>query len=209
MADSGAAVGRGGAFRARAAGLGLSLLLSGAAWLGPALRPSPSGDAPLAHGAAAVSIARAETVQARRDRARPLPESPDGPRRREHGPICQKRLTARQTRGAEGCFTDERVTQGPGLLSFPCEGDGTAKAQFRTATFVGTLRAGQLDLVLSTRFPYADGCEWETVQRVRGALSSPTLDYTYTESPRAGQTGCAGACRATAEVRVSDVGATR
>ena len=112
--------------------------------------------------------------------------------------ICQKRLVVVRTEGAEGCFIDERVTQTLGTLRYPCDGNGWAKAAFGQAMFIGRLDGGNLDLVLNTEFDYSDGCQWTTDQRLRGALSSPGLDDSYAERPRAGQQHCANSCRARA-----------
>lgn len=112
--------------------------------------------------------------------------------------ICQKQLVVARTEGAEGCFIDERVTQTPGTLRYPCEGNGWVKAVFGQAMFIGRLDGGALDLVLNTEFDYSDGCQWTTDQHLRGALSSPGLDYSYAERPRPGQQRCAGSCSARA-----------
>jgi hypothetical protein len=112
--------------------------------------------------------------------------------------FCEKHLTVARTEGAEGCFIDERVTQAPGVLRYPCEGNGWVKAVFGQALFLGRLDGGQVDLVLNTEFDFSDRCEWTTDQHLRGALSSPALDYSYSEAPKPGQQGCANPCRATA-----------
>ena len=143
--------------------------------------------------ALAASGARAEI---REVRAR-LPAMP-GPTGAER--ICEKRMIAPRTEGAAGCFIDERVTQSPGVLRYPCEGSGWVKAVFGAAVFLGRLDAGNVDLVLGTEFDFSDGCVWSTEQHLRGALSSPALNYTYSEAPKPGQRGCSTPCSARARV---------
>lgn len=112
--------------------------------------------------------------------------------------ICEKRMVVPRTQGAESCFIDERVTRVPGVLRYPCSGDGWAKAAFGPALFLGRVDHGQVALTLNTEFDFSDHCTWSTEQTLRGALSSGGLDYAYTEHPNAGQRGCASSCRATA-----------
>ena len=90
--------------------------------------------------------------------------------------ICEKRMLVPRTEGAESCFIDERVTQAPGVLRYPCEGSGWVKAVFGQAMFLGRLDGGNVDLVLNTEFDYRDGCTWTTNQHLRGALPAG-LDY--------------------------------
>ncbi len=120
--------------------------------------------------------------------------------------MCRARLVVRQTEGASGCFIDERVTGAPGELRYPC-GGGAATATFRNGVFAGTVGAnGEVSLSLRTRFHYGDGCDWATVQNLRGALTSG-VRFEYTEAPVPGQRGCARACHATGDVEVQRVSA--
>lgn len=120
-------------------------------------------------------------------------------RRVDAGSLCTLRLQVRQTRGAEGCFIDERVTRDPGELRYPC-GDGEATAVFGPSRFAGRVTHGVAALRLETRFRFSDGCEWETDQRIDGPISAATFTYRYEERPARGQRGCARPCAAEATV---------
>ncbi len=136
----------------------------------------------------------------------PLGEASDstkGPLPDEDPRDCRATLSVPHTRGASGCWLDEQVTRNPGLLTYPCDG-GPAVARFGGARFTGTVSAsGDVDLRLRTQFHYGDGCDWSTVQRIRGRLSNRQLSYAYSEAPLPGQQRCARACRATAVVGVT------
>lgn len=115
--------------------------------------------------------------------------------------MCHARLVVRQTRGATGCFIDERVTGAPGDLRYPCAG-GPATATFRNGVYAGTVDAdGAVSLSLRTRFHFDDGCDWSSSQSIRGSLEHG-LNFEYSESPVAGQRGCAPPCHATGTVEV-------
>lgn len=120
-------------------------------------------------------------------------------RRVDAGTACTLRLQVRQTRGAEGCFIDERVTRAPGELRYPC-GDGEASAIFGPSVFAGRVTNGVAALRLSTGFHFSDGCDWRTDQRIDGPISAATFTYQYRESPAPGQRGCARPCAAEATV---------
>lgn len=116
-------------------------------------------------------------------------------------PMCRARLVVRQTQGASGCFIDERVTGAPGELRYPCAG-GAATATFRNGVYSGTVDAdGAVSLSLRTRFHFDDGCDWGSSQTIRGSLERG-LSFEYSESPVAGQRGCAPPCHATGAVEV-------
>ncbi len=112
-------------------------------------------------------------------------------------------VAAVQTRA--GCQIDERVSAQSTTVAFPC-GGGPAQAAFADAAFGGSVTAeGAVELSLRTTFRFTDGCEWETKQEIRGALSSGALAYTYVERPLPGQQRCARGCEAAASVRVENV----
>jgi hypothetical protein len=136
-------------------------------------------------------------------RDRPPPRQPAPPRPQpQPGPaeqICTARVVVRQTEGASGCFIDERVTQAPGVLRYPCAG-GPATATFGANVFAGTVGPdGAVNLALRTTFHFSDGCDWQSAQSITGALASRHLTFSYQESPVAGQRGCARPCRATGD----------
>ena len=99
------------------------------------------------------------------------------------------------------CFIDARVRDKVGELVFPCAG-GDAEARFTGARFRGAVSSGVVDVSLSTAFDFEDGCRWVSQQHIRGSLSGPALEYSYTEAPEPGQSGCAAACAAQAVVAV-------
>jgi len=152
-----------------------------------------------------VMVAAAARAEIRELRAR-LPQHPP-PSGVEA--ICTKRLVVARTEGAEGCFIDERVTQTPGVVRYPCTGTGWAKATFGHALFLGRIEQGQVDLTLNTEFDFSDGCVWTTDQRLRGAITGDALDYTYAERPRSNQRGCSTSCRAHARARIEAESAAR
>lgn len=100
------------------------------------------------------------------------------------------------------CFVDARVRNEAGELRFPCEG-GDAEARFAGAHFLGRASGDEVDVTLQTTFDFEDGCRWVSEQRIRGSLSANELDYTYTEAPAPGQSGCTSPCAARAKVAVS------
>ncbi len=118
---------------------------------------------------------------------------------------CGATLAVSPVQTRPGCEIDERVSAQSAAVSFPC-GGGPAQAAFSDAVFGGTVSAdGTVDLSIRTTFAYRDGCQWETKQEIRGALSSGTLSYAYFERPLEGQRGCARGCEAAATVRVANV----
>lgn len=136
-------------------------------------------------------------------------DSPRGPvvRRRPSQPgpgqVCTRRVEVRQTEGAAGCWIDERVTRSAGLLRYPCEGDGPATVAFGRDVFTGHLRAGSVTVILRTRFPFQDGCNWESTQTLQGHIDSGVLGYRYREAPRPGQRNCLRGCTATGTAQLS------
>lgn len=122
----------------------------------------------------------------------------------EHGatPVpaqCTTTLSVGQVRTGASCSIDERVAGRSSLLVYPC-GGGQATADFSGSVFQGVVDAqGQVRVFIETRFPYQDGCTWRSKQQITGPLAGP-LAYEYREEPEPGQTGCAGACVASARV---------
>jgi hypothetical protein len=79
----------------------------------------------------------------------------------------------------------------------------SASASLADKTFLGEVQNGEVKLVLSSNFDWADGCRWETVQKIYGQLSTGGLTYTYVEAPLAGQQGCSSSCSATGGIRIT------
>lgn len=145
--------------------------------------------------ASVAAVARAEVRELRvRLPQRPPPTGAEA--------ICTKRIVVARTEGAEGCFIDERVTQTPGVVRYPCGGTGWAKATFGHALFLGHVESGQVDLVLNTEFDFSDGCVWTTEQHLRGAIDGDALEYSYAERPRPNQRGCSTSCSAHARANI-------
>ena len=137
-------------------------------------------------------------------------DSPRGPVVRTHPPrpgpgvVCTRRVEVRQTDGAAGCWIDERVTRAPGLLRYPCAGDGPATVAFGADVFTGRVRGGVVAVALRTRFPFRDGCTWSSTQTLQGRIDAGVLSYRYQEAPLPGQRNCLGACAATGTARLSE-----
>ena len=101
------------------------------------------------------------------------------------------------------CWVDEKVSKNAGVLRYPC-GGGPATLSFGTWRFVGTVTDGRIDVALSSRFDWQDGCTWQSNQRISGALRSRELSYEYSEHPISGS-GCFRPCGASATVRVTEL----
>lgn len=118
------------------------------------------------------------------------------------GAMCGATLwVSEMRRSSASCYVDEVVTRTPGTLRFPCAG-GDAEAVFgSTSRFSGWARDGNVDVKITTDFSFSDGCRWRSVQLIQGNLASGQLAFTYRENPLEGQSGCASACTADAQVR--------
>jgi hypothetical protein len=105
-------------------------------------------------------------------------------------------------RSSASCYVDEVVTRTPGTLRYPCAG-GDAEAAFGPGSrFRGWVRDGNVDVKITTDFPFSDGCRWRSVQLIQGAIASGQLAFSYRENPVEGQTGCASPCTADALVHI-------
>jgi len=127
------------------------------------------------------------------------------------GNRCRTRLLPDEIQTGSGCELDERVSHGPGILTYPCSGDGTVDAVFGEHRFEGNLTAGSLSLDLVTELDWQDGCHWQTKQNIRGRLdldearaSKNKLNWTYSEKPMSpsGSGNCYASCRARADIVV-------
>ena len=131
---------------------------------------------------------------------RPIAAQP--PRGAPSAATCSAMLVVHDVQVRAGCRIDERVTQAPARLTYPCAG-GRATASFGASRFEGAVdRTGVVDIEIQTHFDFSDHCHWTTKQEITGSLHSGALAYEYREEPDRGQHGCASACVATAAVRV-------
>ena len=120
----------------------------------------------------------------------------------DNGPACTSTLMVQPPRLRSSCVIDERVTSQPGTLTYSCNGNGVATADFGASRFQGTVQGGSVDLTLITQFTFSDHCNWQSLQHIRGTLAGGQLTYTYEEAPIPGQRGCAPACTTSTSVTV-------
>lgn len=111
---------------------------------------------------------------------------------------CQITLSVARVQTRAGCTIDERVSGQSAVLTYPCDG-GPATAAFGASVFTGSVTGGEVDVSIETHFPFSDGCQWRSKQRIAGRLGGP-LAYTYEEMPEPGQGRCAAGCTASASV---------
>src|SRR5205823_1574390 len=92
--------------------------------------------------------------------------------------VCQRPLRVLAiTKSGPTCFVDTVVRQGDrGTLTFDCAG-GRAEIRFGNHTFLGSFDGQRVDTCTGTAFDFADGCHWNSAQRVQGDLSFLRFDY--------------------------------
>ena len=84
---------------------------------------------------------------------------------------CTLRLVAtRIEKSAPGCYLDQHITDGPGLLHYPCSGEGPAEADFGDQHYSGRMTQGDLSLELTTELDWEDSCRWGTQATIRGTV---------------------------------------
>lgn len=98
------------------------------------------------------------------------------------------------------CSFNEKVSQGPGRLEFPCDG-GSATATFGTQTFRGSVTATTVSLTQTEPFDF-HGCSVVSTQRIFGSRSSNTASYSYSERTVGGSCSGVSTCTATATVDI-------
>lgn len=123
------------------------------------------------------------------------------PRTAADSAACHADLHASSIRSRGGCYFDERITHGPGLLTYPCDGDGPATAVFEDHRYEGVVAEGVLTLALSTELDWEDGCRWATKHLIRGAIASKRFTWSYSDAAVKGQ-ACSGACTGAAEISI-------
>lgn len=112
---------------------------------------------------------------------------------------CTANLAVGVVNAPGTCTIDERVSGQSAVLVYPCAG-GAAQAAFGESVFTGSVTGNVVDLSIETTFPFSDGCQWRSKQRITGTLGGP-LAYSYEEQPEPGQSGCTNGCTASATVQ--------
>jgi len=121
---------------------------------------------------------------------------------------CTLQLFAnRIEKSSPGCYLDQKITEGPGILRYPCKGDGTASADFGEHHYAGAVRNGELVLDYDSELDWEDGCRWGTHASIRGVISR-RVTWDYADRVVKGD-ACSGACTAKAAFEVAQVGAKR
>lgn len=116
------------------------------------------------------------------------------------GALCMRPLFGRDaTLSCPGGFADIAAV-GDGTLVWECDGS-RAEARFGERAYRGTRSGDQVALCIRTEFDYADGCRWESRQRLEGAFDGDVLTLSYRERSIAG-TDCLPPCTADALVEL-------
>jgi len=99
------------------------------------------------------------------------------------------------------CYVDTLIRENASGVLLRCPSG--AAIEFNNATFLGTLGSnGDVDVCTGTKFPFTDGCTWQSTQRIRGPSSH--MVFQYKETPIEGR-GCAeSSCTMRAIVQVVD-----
>jgi hypothetical protein len=126
---------------------------------------------------------------------------------------CELQLNALAIwKSAPGCYLDVSITDGPGTLTYPCQGDGPAAADFGGKhRYSGKLVDGVLDLALTTELDWEDGCHWATTATVKGTLqrdgklTHERLGWSYADRVVHGD-NCSAECTARSGFEVSESG---
>jgi hypothetical protein len=165
-----------------------------------------SDDSPLVADAGVVDAAQDAIADAAHDGSReaepfdagPPPEICTPPEGGVALTTCQRSLVVTSLlRSNPRCFVDAVVAVGQqGLLIYPCNADGPATITFGTRGFTGAYIGGVVDVCTGTTFPWSDGCQWTSAQRIVGPLASGALAFTYAEAPAQGQSACLRPCSA-------------
>jgi hypothetical protein len=128
---------------------------------------------------------------------------------------CSVRLSAGKIeKSSAGCYLDEHISKGPGILYYPCSGDGPAEATFGTQRYGGRISGGDVEVQLEGELDWEDGCRWGTSAKIGGTLVprpggplSKGLTWTYRDRVITGS-GCSGVCTAKSALQVSSSAGT-
>jgi hypothetical protein len=165
---------------------------------------------------AAAACARGTvTAQAPVDLAIPPLKNADGGLQESKDGVCNLQLFAgRIEKSSPGCYLDQKISEGPGMLRFPCKGDGTASADFGDHHYTGSIAAGEITLEHDSELDWEDGCRWGTHAIIRGAITRGgelllrRVSWDYADRVVKGD-ACSGACTARAAIDVASPGASR
>lgn len=147
----------------------------------------------------------------------PVPKSADA------GPLAPPRpggdcslrvaLYGRIEKSSPGCYLDEHITKGAGLLHYPCSGDGPVSADFGDHHYAGRITGGDVELEVTTELDWPDdGCRWGTRAVISGTLLSngqpamKNLTWRYRDHVING-TACSQVCNAKANLVVTSAAA--
>lgn len=122
---------------------------------------------------------------------------------------CELRLRVWHIeKSSPSCHLDGHIDDGPGILRYPCGGNGLAEAEFGEDRYVGRMTDGELELEFQTELDWEDGCRWGTTAVIGGRVVADgepavrTLKWRYADRVLSGN-DCSGACTANASVVVS------
>mgnify|MGYP001062213481 CR=1 FL=1 len=121
---------------------------------------------------------------------------------------CTVRLLAAPIqKSMPGCYLDEHISQGEGLLHYACGGDGPAEAVFGPDRYKGKITNGEVELEYSTELDWEDGCRWGTDAVISGKVlvsgkpARERLSWRYRDRVISG-TNCSGQCTASTSFSV-------
>lgn len=123
---------------------------------------------------------------------------------------CALELEADRIRkSAFACYLDEQISQGPGVLRYPCSGDGEAHAEFGDQRYLGQMVGGELWLELTTVLDWEDGCQWGTRATITGTLRGAEwergeLSWSYADHVIEGSE-CSGTCTADTTLTLNEL----
>jgi len=118
---------------------------------------------------------------------------------------CVAALSAGKIDTKASCQLDEKISEGPGRLEYPCDGEGHVHATFGDQELDGSMTHGEIAMKLVTTPDWHDGCDWESHQTVTGSISRGKLSW-YLQEKVVRDTGqCYGACTARAAIEIQQM----
>ena len=98
------------------------------------------------------------------------------------------------------CYVDSIIRTGAVGRLQQCAG-GSAVIVFDKGVFAASFDGTNVDACTSSRFPFSDGCTWQSLQRIEGPLRDK-LVFTYSETHVEGKSCASSSCRAHATLTV-------